>query len=65
MFDDGTVYTVREMVFLSRHDLSAEDLAAIHLVKRIFGAELDTHEPERTDWLAAMGRRLVRESSQN
>lgn len=59
MFDDGTVYTVREMVFLSRHDLTIEDREAIHRVKRIFGGELDTSEPEKTDWLSVMGKRLI------
>ncbi len=42
-FEDGTVYTAKEMLHISRADLSREDEAALHLVKRVFDGEIDTN----------------------
>ena len=39
-FEDGTVYTVEEMIFIARQRISVEDMDMIHLVKRIFDGEL-------------------------
>lgn len=57
-FEDGTTYTVREMIFIAKSDLSPETENAIHNVKKVFGGELDTSRqfPYVEDWLSKMGR---------
>ncbi len=40
VFEDGTVYTLAEATFMAKDRLSAEDIQAIHLVKRLFGGEI-------------------------
>lgn len=59
-FEDGTVYTAREMVYIAKCDLSAEDEDAIHCVKRVTGGELDTSNPPPIppDWLSEMSRQF-------
>ena len=41
LFEDGTVYTIEEMLFISRQKLSDADMDAIHKIKKIFAGELD------------------------
>ena len=57
-FEDGVVYTVREMIFLAHHDLSPEDEDTIHMVKKVIGGEIDTSKPHANvhDWLTELGR---------
>jgi len=69
-FEDGTVYTVREMIYLAKQNMSEADLDAMHAVKKMFDARIDTRPkksfPSRAlltpfapnDELTAMGRKL-------
>ena len=39
-FEDGTVYTAAEMVYLAKSNLTKTDENAVHAVKRIFSGEI-------------------------
>jgi hypothetical protein len=62
LFEDGVRYTVREMLFIAKHDLDPRDESAIHIVKKVFGGELDTSKvlPYIGDWLDHMGMSFPR-----
>ncbi len=71
-FEDGTEYTLREMIFIARQELTDEDMDALHAVKKVFDGELDTgarYVARRVkrrssgrlssyNWLSVMGRTL-------
>jgi hypothetical protein len=40
-FDDGVVYTLDEAMLLAKGKANDEDIAAVHLVKKAFGATLE------------------------
>lgn len=63
-FEDGTAYTLREMIFIAKQKLTDEDMDALHVVKKVFDGELDTgvcyaaRRLSSYNWLSAMGRTL-------
>jgi hypothetical protein len=62
VFEDGTRYTVREMLYIAKHDLDLQDETAIHMVKKMFDGEIDTSRvlPHIGDWLDHMSRNFPR-----
>lgn len=62
-FEDGTTYTLRELLFLAHQDLSLEDEYKLHLVKKIFGGDIELPPlrrpiPKKKDYLSDMARKL-------
>ena len=60
VFADGTVYSLREMIFMAHQTISADDEYAIHLVKKVFGGEIDTSAGTPDDFLSRMRRTFPR-----
>jgi hypothetical protein len=62
LFEDGTCYTVREMLYIAKHDLDPRDESAIHMVKKMIDGEIDTSRvlPHIGDWLDHMSRSFPR-----
>lgn len=47
IFEDGVTYSINEAVMMARDRLTDEDIQAIHLVKRIFGGEIEVPYRDR------------------
>lgn len=62
LFEDGVRYTVREMLFIAKHDLDPQDETAIHMVKKMIDGEIDTSVVPSYigDWLDNMSRNFPR-----